>query len=436
VEVSFDRDWERELMAFIICFAGPDGSGKTTLAKRLKDDLEQGGCQVKYVWFRFPRFLTLTILFLARHLNLTEYVNEGKFRVAIHNFSLQPFRTLYPWVVLVDTLAYYVAKIWIPMKLGYTVICDRCVFDILIDVTIDTKNLHLYRTFGHPLFNLFSRKTVTFLVDAPDDVLNSRRPEVNLDPGTHSRRSFYRSFAKSFDSRIVSTTDDVDVVYEKVVNHLPSEARIVLENSKRRKSYANVEAPALQWLFRSKYAILASNWAFQGMLKAVWCERVFRLSIDALITLVFALMLPRFLPWSLLIGFLLGHTFNWLFNGNALSTLKFQGVGYKTENIVKFKEWMTDRLNRNLGSNIHAVFIIGSVARGEQRETSDIDLIVVRLPGLTGSIKANIITLFLRASAFIQLVPLDLFIVDNLAQLKKRVRPDEQPLAVYLHPNS
>jgi thymidylate kinase len=221
---------EIRLAGLSIGVIGTDGSGKTTLVNKLVEELNRRGFSTKKVWFRFPRFLTFSLLLIAKLTGFTKYKSDGKHRVAIHYFQARPFRILYPALVLVDVIAHYIVKVWIPSKLGYVLVFDRWIHDILIDIAIDTCNPHFFHTlFGRLLYSLASRTTVVILVDASDQVLNARRPEARLDPYTYKRRLFYRLFGNF--SGVYSTSSDVDldIMWKELENFLEQKAKISFE---------------------------------------------------------------------------------------------------------------------------------------------------------------------------------------------------------------
>ena len=62
---------------------------------------------------------------------------------------------------------------------------------------------------------------------------------------------------------------------------------------------------------------LPSHWLFQGLFYMDATERLFKLGLDLLGTIVFAILLASFLPApsALLFGFLAAHSLNFFFNG-------------------------------------------------------------------------------------------------------------------------
>jgi len=412
---------------------GTDGSGKTTLVNKLVEELNRSGFSTEKVWFRFPRFLTFSLLFIAKLTGFTKYKSDGKHRVAIHYFQARPFRILYPALVLVDVIAHYIIKVWIPSKLGYVLVFDRWIHDILIDIAIDTCNPHFFHTlFGRLLYSLASRTTVVILVDAPDQVLNARRPEARLDPYTYKRRLFYRLFSNF--SGVYSTSSDVDldIMWKELENFLEQKAKIAFETIERTEVYAHVKLPLFRQLVKNRYVTLASNWTFQGLLIKTWGERFFLFMLNLIFAFPIFILLsfPLHQVTAAILAVIIAHTLTWAFNGCIWASLKFTGASYNTARSIKFITNL-EKGEMNTFGSISAIVAFGSLSRGEFTETSDIDMQIVRTPGIFNWVKANAFGFYLRSVAFLRKIPLDLYVLDGVNQIGRHISPHEPPIVVY-----
>jgi len=55
---------------------------------------------------------------------------------------------LWPWLFTLDAFIYSIFKIKARIILGYTVLCDRFIPDILVDLMCETKDYRASETYG------------------------------------------------------------------------------------------------------------------------------------------------------------------------------------------------------------------------------------------------------------------------------------------------
>jgi hypothetical protein len=191
-------------------------------------------------------------------------------------------------------------------------------------------------------------------------------------------------------------------------------------------------SPRLRAALQSPLALLAINWLAQGMRGMGRKELAFRLALEAAVAaalLVAALLLG--LPWpaALAAAALAAHTLNFLLNGQlwvcARYARAFRGDRARLERflvhvaaLLRTRPWLDEAV------------IIGSTGSHGLHERSDIDLRLVFPPGPAAWLRVNLLLLKLRARAFLDVVPLDLYAYDGLDALA-RFDPRE-PLVIVL----
>ena len=171
---------------------------------------------------------------------------------------------------------------------------------------------------------------------------------------------------------------------------------------------------------------LASHWLFQGMLYMDTTERWFKLGLDAILTLLgFWILNSRVAPGTaLLLGFLFAHTLNFVFNGQMWVILKH--YGWVSNSFEDFMEYRTQLVNRfRSETSVRKLLAYGSLSRNEWRESSDLDIRVIREPGLWNGIRVCWLVLKERTRATFARFPLDVFVLDSEAPLV-RMRTDEE----------
>ena len=189
--------------------------------------------------------------------------------------------------------------------------------------------------------------------------------------------------------------------------------------SKREDIPAYIKAPPL----------IASAWVFQGILNMDKTERYFKIMLDVVCILFFSCMLLG--NWSavnsIIVGFLLAHSLNFIFNSHPFVVAKNLGLTKTSRGrLTAFMKKMLD--SAELNDSIKEVFIIGSFARSEATLASDIDLRIVRKEGWLNGIRACSWVTRERSRAVFARIPLDVFVLDS--EILNRIRPGEQPVAL------
>lgn len=178
-------------------------------------------------------------------------------------------------------------------------------------------------------------------------------------------------------------------------------------------------------------ALTSSSWLFQGVLYMDKTERAFKMLLDLL------LFLPLYsvLKWyygtllSAFVAVILAHTFNWAFNGQIFVLLKILGlINTEEEQFNDYLDNIKKRLEKE--KSIYAAAAFGSFSRGEAKKSSDLDIRIVRRPGVINGLRACSFGVFERSRALFKKFPLDLYVVDSKKHLSK-LRDDEVPVVLY-----
>ncbi|ASJ03587.1 hypothetical protein A3L09_10125 [Thermococcus profundus] len=178
--------------------------------------------------------------------------------------------------------------------------------------------------------------------------------------------------------------------------------------------------------------LLLSNWLFQGILYMDKTERVFKLALDMLFTLVLV-----FLGVNLGVSILIGHTFNWILNGHVF--VVFKNLKIITTPREKFDVYL-ERLKKRVENEPSIVWagVYGSLVRGEFKETSDLDIRLIRKLGVINGVRACIFVMRERSWATFHKFPLDIYVGDSVRFLEN-MNKKELPITLkgefdaYLH---
>ena len=152
-------------------------------------------------------------------------------------------------------------------------------------------------------------------------------------------------------------------------------------------------------------------------------EKIFKLTLDMLFTLI--------LIWfgiNVVASIIISHTLNWIFNGQIIVVFKnLRLIRIPKEKFDAYIERLRKKVKKE--ASIVWVGIYGSLARREFKETSDLDVRLIRKPGFINGVRACIFTMKERAWATFNIFPLDIYVGDSFEFLK-RMRKNEKPIVI------
>ena len=206
----------------VICFTGTDGTGKTTQADLLLDEAKATNKRVVYRWFHYARLFSLPLLVYARLCKYSRYeeVDEQKFGWWEFEASWILCNIL-PWLMLIDAFCFSIIRIYLPLLRGYSIIADRYIWDIMVDIMQGTSrnDLHL-ETVGKLFLKLAPRNTAVFLLDADVDSLPERRNDIKNDKRLQNRVLCYRKLANDTGIPIINAGNTIDTIHDEIITIL------------------------------------------------------------------------------------------------------------------------------------------------------------------------------------------------------------------------
>ena len=183
-------------------------------------------------------------------------------------------------------------------------------------------------------------------------------------------------------------------------------------------------------IYRKKIVAFFVHWIFQGILYADKTEKVFKIFIDVCLTLFFFFVFINFIDnsMSIILAFIIAHTFNATLNGQMFVVARHFGESRNFQDLTNYIEGLKERISNE--RSIQAAAIYGSFSRGEAKESSDLDVRIIRRRGIVNGLRACSFGLFERSRALFNKFPLDLYVVDTTKHLSK-LRDDEIPIVLY-----
>lgn len=191
-------------------------------------------------------------------------------------------------------------------------------------------------------------------------------------------------------------------------------------------------AKSSEYPFIVRFILLTlSSWTFQCTLYMDTTERYFKIILDLIMILPIFLILNYYLNLltSILLAIILAHTLNWIFNGQIFVLLKNLKLIKTSEQ--SFKEYLDGiKIRVENENSIIAAAAYGSISREKLKETSDIDIRIIRKSGFINGFKACVFVLKERFKSFFNKFPLDIYVLDSIDMIGVHIK-NEKPVVVY-----
>jgi dTMP kinase len=209
---------------FFVCLVGIDGSGKTTLAKRVVEQLNSRAIDAKYVYSAIFPILLKPFMAVGKRTFLRRTSKFGNYRDYSQKkqefFSRKKvFASFWRMIVGIDAILQIYWKVAIPIWMGRILVSDRYAYDTLLNVGVGYGASHRQILSSILFFlRLFPNPDVVFLIDIPEEIAMSRKDDVPAIEYLQERRGIYLKLAEAFGMTILDGTKSIDELTETVVN--------------------------------------------------------------------------------------------------------------------------------------------------------------------------------------------------------------------------
>ena len=201
-------------------FSGLDGSGKTKHIEKLQNVFR--ACEVKsnYVWNRAGSLpIASSALKIARFFKFRVQINRKNSSSDKTNNLPKNGLTIKVWRIInsIDLILFYFFKINIPLILGKVIICDRYVYDSIIDLEYIGKSDNFNRIIYKMLKFLAPIPNIQFFLDLNPNIILQRgceEPKIELA----NKYIYYRKMMAHTNAIIVDNSRPFDEVSEKISN--------------------------------------------------------------------------------------------------------------------------------------------------------------------------------------------------------------------------
>lgn len=226
LQLKIGRIVDMQTRAQVVFLTGVDGSGKTTHARYLIEEMKKHGIKARRVWMRGRGlvFVSLPLLALCRLVGLTKVqeLPSGHKVSEYHFFDNNAISRLWPWVQLIESIIATVYLVFIPSLFVKFIVVDRGVLDTLVDLCVDIRNDALIDTTGRLFVRLLPKNSLVIILDVSEKISMSRKKEIPNLIYLLSRRRIYHRLSRIYGWKVINTNKDFQKVHREILRIMES----------------------------------------------------------------------------------------------------------------------------------------------------------------------------------------------------------------------
>ncbi len=206
--------------ATLIAFTGIDGSGKTTQAKLLVEDMKEKGIDASYIWCRWEPFLLRPFIKLWKRRRMDSYGSYNELQKNKEKLLENPFlRYVWLFLFLIDYGFQILFRLRIKLNKEGVVISDRFFYDSLIDQAINLGQR------GEGFLNsldaswmrlIFPMPDMVIYIDCPEEIAYARKDDAPDVEYLKERRELYLKLAHRYEWIKIDGTIPVNEIANQI----------------------------------------------------------------------------------------------------------------------------------------------------------------------------------------------------------------------------
>ena len=205
----------------LVVVSGVDGSGKTSIIEGIQSYLDSHGYRNRYIWLRYNHYLTKFLLAFCKLTGFTNYEYFKESRVVYHEFYRSKIIAwAFIWLTWIDTFFASLFKVYIPHLFSdRAIICDRWVYDIMIDLEVDTKQDFSQGSFLNKLFKaLLPADAKCFVISREIEVTKGTRDESVNDKNFPVRHHLYQQHGKDSRLQVIDNNGTIEQSIASIIH--------------------------------------------------------------------------------------------------------------------------------------------------------------------------------------------------------------------------
>ena len=177
--------------------SGPDGTGKSTVAKSLIKSFSKRGLTYDYVWLRFNHYFSKLINLIGRISGKSFYEHYSWGKVGYHYYN-GFIGVFYILTVFFDHIIFRTFFVKKKLTNDKNYLIDRYIIDIMADLIVDTNKPKIIFYFFGPILNIELHKTNAYILSCNKKIVSTRRPDIIDDKSYDKKVIAYDMISSKF----------------------------------------------------------------------------------------------------------------------------------------------------------------------------------------------------------------------------------------------